>query len=307
MKTKVIIIFILLIAGTSQLSAYKSIFGNDTTRWHVFEMAADAGGTYDIYTYSDTLIHKLPYHKIYWDYMGFSGDHSHSYPSKGGFIYEDTLIGKYYFTYMDYQGNVYDVLFMDMSLEKGDTFKIVHDFRYYWRDTVEVDTVYYIDNRKIIEFNWVHFSSIHGGDYNQKLKFIEGIGPSNGFYMSIRDYSPETFSLLCKFENSEKIYSTADDDGDCYFVGGGSVEDKVLEKHIIIYPNPATEKVSIEISDFNAERLFCNVYNVLGQMIQSMPIISNITELKIEQRGFYYFVITDGKRAQVQKVIVGND
>ncbi|MFH1050881.1 MAG: T9SS type A sorting domain-containing protein [bacterium] len=304
MKTKVIIFFILLIAGVFQLSAYKSILGNDTTKWSVYHEIPDFGETHLVYSFSDTNINTIHYQIMRYLIVWTPEINNYTNSHVIGYISEDTVTGICKIligTRVDLQFVWREYTIMDLSLNKNDTFLIFTDLRYMNADTAIVDSVYYEDNRKIVELNQYHLSK-HGGQF-QKIKFIEGIGPSIGF--PINDYYEYYgFILFCKFNNDILEYSTPDNiKGNCHY-GFADVRDEFNDKHIIIYPNPSTEKVSIEISDFNAERLSCNVYNVLGQIIQSVPIISNITELKIEQIGFYYFIITDGKKSQVQKVIV---
>src|SRR4030042_5823765 len=166
-----------------------------------------------------------------------------------GYISEDTTSGKYWFLKID-DDKQYEFLFMDLNLNQGDTIGVVSDFRYILVDSVIVDNVYYEDERKILELSMFHYDCSN----ELKIKYIEGIGPSNGFYMAERYEQPDAYSLLCKYENEQSVYSSiSNKQGNCILSPGASINDHKLQIDLAVYPIPSKSIIKIEIKDFNSE------------------------------------------------------
>lgn len=278
---------------------YQSIFSTDTTRWNIYECSPDAGGTIAYYSFSDTIINQKVYHKMYRENIYSADQQLGNYLDLCGFVHEDTVLGKYWFLKFDNE-DYKEALFMDLNLSKGDSIAIIRDFRDMWTDSVVVDSVYYLEGKKIISIDQSHF------DCNNefKVKFIESIGSTNGFYMGEWLEQPEPYTLMCKFDNGVKSYLNGYEwDNNCYRHGGASIEDLEFGKSIKLYPNPSTGKLNIEIYDFKT-KFFYTIYNSMGQTVSKGQMNSNVYELELNNSGIFYITISDEKLKTTKKIII---
>jgi hypothetical protein len=279
---------------------YKSMFSLDTTRWNVFEFLPDDGGTIVYYSFSDTILDSLTYHKIYreYDYI-YDWDQPIGQGYICGFIREDTINGKYWF--LQPIGNEYiEGLFMDLNLNQGDTFINYYNAHYLTDDEFIVDSVYYEGEKKIIEFSITH----SGDENNYNIKFIEGVGLSNGFFMIENNWA-EDFALLCKYNNDTLFYSTPYNiNGNCYREGYGDIKSSHLRFVIGVYPNPTNGLINIELCENHYEELYLNVYNSEGALILKESINMTSFQFKISEPGVYFLEITDGIKKYSKKIIV---
>jgi len=301
MKARIIPLIGLIASFTiSSAQNYKSIFSQDTTRWNIFEVLPDDGGTIVYYSFSDTIIDSTTYHNIYreynyihhWDQPIGQGDVC-------GFVHEDTINGKYWF--LQPIGNEYrEGLFIDLNLNKGDTFVNFYSSQYYTDDEFIVNSVYYEEDKKIIEFNITQ----NDGENEHKIKFIEGVGLSNGFFM-VELYCARDYSLICKYNDDTLFYSTPSDiNGNCYREGYGSVEYNTLELNINIYPNPSNGLINVELAQNHYEDLYLNVYNSNGTLILRKLINNPSFQFKINESGLYLLEITNGIKKFSKKIVV---
>jgi hypothetical protein len=278
---------------------YQSIFSKDTTRWNVYECAPDAGGTIVYYSFSDTLINEKVYHVMYRENIFSSSQELRFDNELCGYIHEDTLLGKYWFLKFD-DNEQKEALFMDLSLNKGDSMAIISDFRYMWTDSVIVDSVYYENDRKIIAIDKVHYDCY---DVN-KLKFIEGIGSANGFYMGEWYEQPEPYTLMCKFDSYSKTYSIDKEwFSHCYHDGGARIHDSEFGSNISIYPNPAQEKLTVTIANFKSDLDYV-IFNSIGRVKSVGVFMKNSNELEINENGIFFIKISNDKYQTTKKVII---
>jgi len=168
------LIFTVSLAAISQ--PYHSLFAKDTTQWNVSQLMTDLVETNLYYSATDSVIGDKHYHTIFHQINGSVNDPIGKNSSVCGFVREDTVNGKFWFL-NSFADTTIEVLLMDLSLDKGDTFVFIHDYRYMWKDSVTVDSVFHENNRKIIALNKTHFD----GFGESKIWFIEGIGPNTGF------------------------------------------------------------------------------------------------------------------------------
>jgi hypothetical protein len=277
---------------------YQSIFSTDTTRWNVYECAPDAGGTIVYYSFSDTLINEKVYHIMYRENI-YSASQVLRYDNElCGYVHEDTVSGKYWF--LKFDNNVQkEALFMDLSLDKGDTMAVISDFRYMRSDSVIVDSVYYINDRKIVAIDKSHYDC-----YNEnKVKFIEEIGSTNGFYMGEWYEQPEPYTLICKFDNELKTYSIDKEwFVDCYHDGGAGILNNEFGNNISIYPNPSQGKISITIENFSSN-LSYTLFNSFGQIISKDDLLKNTNELDLHEHGLFFIKISDDMYQTTKKII----
>ncbi|MDR1345897.1 MAG: T9SS type A sorting domain-containing protein [Bacteroidales bacterium] len=176
------------------------------------------------------------------------------------YLREDTLTGRLYYRYP----NSPERLICDMSLAPGDTFTLpVGDHYYighYWEEgaIMTVDSISYLNGRKVIHFsplqtpygysrfypyidNWV----VQESRYNLKIIFVEGIGPTYGV-LGFISYTMENYLgvMLCVCKDDTLAYMTSPQLG-CY-QRAVSIKEPEANK-MILYPNPATEELHIEL------------------------------------------------------------
>jgi hypothetical protein len=162
---------------------------------------------------------------------------------------------------------------MDLTLTKDDTFHfyipiengIPQDQMY-----AVVDTVYYMEDRKVIEFKY----EIEA--YNRrivKLKFIEGIGPNVGFTYQSRLFMFNKPILLCyKNENYEWMNEITDT---CYVADVGIISLFDINMRVSIYPNPVVQKRFIVEGAMGAKM---ELLDFSGKIVISRKIESHKTE-----------------------------
>lgn len=289
---KYILVLIGLIGINAVAQSYQSLIYSDTTSWSVYECAPDAGGTYKYVSYRDTVIDTIQYTIIN---VYFSRFHDPGYYYGNIFLREDTLSGKAWI--MKFKGgNPSEALYMDLSLTKGDKFKS----NLFTGDSAIVDTVYYENSRKIIELNTTHTDFIS----NYKLKFIEGIGSTDGFYIITEEFS-DRFSLLCKQHNNELVFeTTADINQNCFREGSAAIDEVTTNQKFNVYPNPSDGNISICMSNWDGGEYNLRVYNTSGLCIMKKIIENYITKLNINNQGIYYCIISNSKEHFVKKLVI---
>ena len=172
-------------------------------------------------------------------------------------------------------GNNEEMLIFDLTLEKGDTF-------YLGSTLTTVDTVFYRDNLKYIEFD---ISTI----WDENLRFIEGVGPNISVAWMAHPGILEPY-VVCKYDDA--LFYVAENPNfiDCSIDTTNSEEmDNYYE--INIYPNPfedclrinvfsLSNKTEIIISDMKGRIVFndnfLNGYNeICLASLQPGPYIIN--------------------------------
>ncbi len=294
MKTNLLILVLIVLSLLASGQTYQSIFSEGITKWNVYECAPDAGGTIAYYSSSDTVINDKLYHKLFRELIFTENQEVGQNGSLCGYVHEDTLSGKYWFM-KNINGQQKEALFMDFSLKTGDSLAIVTDFRYMWTDSVHVDTIYTENNRKVIEIDLSIYKICSD---MVKVRFIEGIGSTNGFYMA-EDYEQTVnYTLLCKDEDGKNVFNEF---GSCFKLGGANVKNIHFEKSINLYPNPANWEFKIEC--LNYSNLKYQIFNNLGKQIACGEMTSNLTDIKLTEKGMLFIVITNEDYIVTKKII----
>jgi hypothetical protein len=245
--------FLFLILGLpiqSWAQGYIPSLGKTSTRWYSAREAIDRVDNITISTRKDTIIDEKEYKELFIE--GIS-------ERINFYIREDTILGK---VWMYDPSNQKEVLTMDLSLEKGDTFKIYNSI--YDNDSVAVvDSVYYIEGKKQVVFDYQLRINLN----YEKLTFIEGLGPNNGFLFQIESLSdnlPYTQLLLCVFKNEEIYYKNqyiATES--CVYAGGDvGIKNRVSSYDIRVFPNPASDILNIIIPESSSGIL--EIYSMNG-------------------------------------------
>jgi len=272
---------------------YQSILSVDTCKWNVYEMIPDGGSNILYMINSDTTINAKKYFILRRAELrrpGVSMIYNYDY---WGYIREDTVNGKYW--WLDQEEKYDESLFMDLGLEKGDKFYFIWNYEFPVGDSILVDSVYYENGKKIIEFSYLL-------DF-MKLKFIEGVGPNIGFCISENNFW-DSYTLLCKYDNDELVYSTeANKSGNCYIDPFVGLKENTSINDIEIYPNPASGLVNVHLNNLPIQNYQLHIYNSTGTCLLSQKLSDSITKLELAQKGLYIIVISDGNQIYTKKII----
>jgi len=243
-------------------TAYKSIFGNNSTSWNISFEQGNWYGTDSLVAISDTVIDAMNYKIIEQRSYDF-------YEHQKYYVREDTNSGKYYIrSTNDLQK---ENLFMDLGLNVGDTFVIRNPSFYnggllYMGDTVKilVDSVYYVNNLKVIKTNY----QLYIGPL-EYLRFYESIGPNNGLnYLYEVQMSHSLFALQCHFKDDTLYFHNPSgrvENRPCHTSFGVSVLE--YERNIIkyVFPNPTNSLLNLDFnSEFSGTLI---IYNTYGQIV----------------------------------------
>ncbi len=268
-------------------TAYKSIFGNNSTGWNV---SFEQGNWYDtdsLVATSDTVINSMNYKIVEQQSYDF-------YEHQKYYVREDTNSGKYYIrSKNDLQK---ETIFMDLSLNVGDTF-VIRNSPFYTGDSLEilVDSVYYLNNLKVIKTN----CPIYAGSPDF-IRFYESIGPNNGLnYLYQASWVHANYSLQCHFKEDTLYFHNPSGRAEirpCYTSYGVSVPE--YEKKIIknVYPNPTNGWLNLEFnSDFSGTLIIYNTYGQIAikkEMKNSPNQQVNVSDL---QSGIYLITLYSDK------------
>ncbi|MFA9389267.1 MAG: T9SS type A sorting domain-containing protein [Prolixibacteraceae bacterium] len=133
------------------------------------------------------------------------------------------------------------LLIFNLDLNIGDS--ILYPYEYY-----PVDTIYYENEKKIIEFNLPT-------EWGKKCQFIEGVGPNLTFLLHWKEGVKGGINgiVVCKFDGDEHVYTINSPlyFDDCNVLNTGI--STIWNKTIKIYPNPVGNYLEIEIDNTQQE------------------------------------------------------
>lgn len=287
MKFKIFLLTLICIltikTNKSSAQNYLSLFGNNSTSWDiVFHGYCDAVCSQTITVTGDTTINTVTYKVI-------SG--------LPGFVREDTVQGKAWF--FDTLYNT-EYLVMDLGLNPGDNFIIYNYLNI--ANPMTVDSVYYVNSKKHVRLNaWTTMCAL-----NEKITFIEGSGTTASFHYQ-RDMNGNyvSSSLLCHHKDGVKVSGNILFNDLCYECSVGISENVLNSIKVNLFPNPANERLTIEIKDFISSNLTLTIYNILGDKVYSLPLAEALTTINISNlnRGIYYTVVSDNNSDRHLKFI----
>ena len=175
---------------------------------------------------------------------------------------EDTVLGRLYRYYPELDT---EVLLCDMSLHKGDTFRLPFlpqtyflpnrwDYYYHeWGYPLVVDTVFYANGGKHVHFQYLkNRRSIFYRDdgvcreYHLPIAFIEGAGPIYG--LGYTDLTDQSFLplMLCLHKDDTIFYMLHEPTG-CYHGEAAVKEPK--RTTLTLQPNPAQDYILLRNED----------------------------------------------------------
>lgn len=200
--------------------------------------------------------------------------------------------------------NQQEFLLYDFSLTEGDSILAESNGEYdLYFNVTDIDTIDYngVERRKItLQF------------YNYAwVTWIEGIGNIEGLLMDWRSYTMAmdpmpNVRLRCYEYNEECLYSDFSFNEsiyDCYTPLYTGLEENETQNNILLYPNPAKERLYINTSIPIKQMTICNL---LGQEIQKYNNLETTSSIDIIglNKGVYVVKIYTDKAVFSQKIIV---
>lgn len=288
MKTLFLSFICFMLSLTNSYSqAYESIFGDSITSWSIFISIPDHADTDSLTTVFDTTFNNYNYKYV----------QKHYNFGVNGFIREDANQGKAWFI-PDYSG-ASEQLIMDLNLTIGDTF-YVNNY-----GNIIVDSVYYLNNKKHIQFNWIISAYDINNNFNSKpFTFIEGLGSNAG--ITYQDLCCENY-LLCSSKDNTQTYIDLAFNGSCYIFWTGINELDNQTKWKIV-PNPFNEFTVLSVENNAIILSEVIIYDIHGRVVKSINNI-NSNQVKISkdqlQSGIYFFQLyTENKIIASGKMLV---
>lgn len=94
-----------------------------------------------------------------------------------------------------------------------------------------------------------------------------------------------------------------------YTYSGAGIENKNIESaNAMVFPNPASEMIVVQVKDLNKTTLDLELYDMTGKLIQKTQIYPGSTlgyfDLKTVYDGEYFIKISDGTNTSSKKIIV---
>ena len=247
---------LLMIAGRAATAQpYQSLFGKDSTRQNMAWLQIDFTKSDSIHVEKDTLVNGYTWKKLKNNLPGFY---------RGGLIREDTVIGKVWYKSLG-STDTAAVLAFDFALNKGDTFDISNRWGNYTVAQMIVDTTYYYNGRKIIEFK----ATLSNLQLGERIRFIEGVGSNIGWMYKDKDGYVFLPYLLCSFKDGIQTYSNSLFFGQCWVLFTATQEVPDPSK-ISVHPTLFTDRL---ILDNNSSTLITRVLilNSAGCLVYTAP------------------------------------
>lgn len=71
-----------------------------------------------------------------------------------------------------------------------------------------------------------------------------------------------------------------------------------IQLEVIVYPNPTTDNVNLSITNLSIDNLYFELYDILGKTIAKQKIISNETQISMENlsAGNYFIVVNENNK-----------
>ncbi len=275
-KFQTCIIAVLLSFGV-WAQPYEPVIATDSTSWDIAwkELAGNFMG--NLYTVSsqDTVFHDLYFQE-------FSPNAEYL-----GKIREDFNAGKIWYTPPD---NTDENLIMDLSLSIGDIFELPV---FNTTIPVEVIDVYYIDQRKYIEFDYQT-------EWDEPLRFIEGVGRNiamNHFWFGDFTY------VTCKYNAGELVYVNSNPNfNECELDPTGI--EPVHKNPVKVYPNPVGDLLYVTFTEQDSRDMGISIFNINGMEVYRNKVKESLAiDLTTFQKGFYLIQISYNSNFKNIKII----
>ncbi len=257
--------------STAVAQPYQPVLSGDSIRWNV--LFAVCGPPFNLYMTltGDTIVNSRKYSTISYifDYEEYI------------LIREDTLNGRLWY-YSERKNR--DMLLMDLSLEVGDVFYIHH----YPDDSTafHVDSVYFRNDRKHVRLDKARIIQCTDTD---TITFIEGVGPNASFFMQeyyYKEMGSIPFYVLCMYRDGELIhvnnyYANQAYPDPCWILGNSAELINNPGSGIIIYPNPATDRLYVKIENNNDTGAVLTIVDLTGRLMATHNLVDNLSGVDI--------------------------
>ncbi len=301
MNQKIILLSLLLVIGSlSSFCQFKSLFGDNSTKYSIFETISDGSevnehSSLGIIEDDGYLYHQIQYY----------------------LIREDTVTGK---VWRRTSLSEDEVLFMDMSLNIGDTMYLSQsnfiDLAYASPDNqgyALVQNVFYNEYGKNIELN-CHTNNHLMAYYTSPvesipLRFIEGIGPNYSMLYGL--IYPSNTYLVCSYKDDTLAFTNTEfntcDSTLFWVVGEAGINEAIKtfpKMECSCYPNSNYSSYSILCPDSFTGNI--SIYNIHGKTLFSTEINKELSfevSLKNFESGIYILNFSNNTGYQPLKLI----
>jgi hypothetical protein len=163
-----------------------------------------------------------------------------------------------------------EVLIFDLSLQKGDDFV----FNYY---TSKVDSVYYINGLKYIEFEATT-------DWDEKIRFIEGVGPNLSLIWAWESSGILSPYCACKYDNDDVVYINNNKHFNQCDLNTTGMSHFNNYNPIIISPNPVRDKLEIKIINIETySKVELLISDINGKILLKQKLLDNQNKIDISE------------------------
>jgi|GEM_PF-1289282 len=256
---------------------FQAVLNSDSISWNMAKAEMATNIMFDMYclSYPDSAYSNL-----------YIGEYDMTY-FYGGKFREDVNTGKLWYK------NLYNAerLLVDMSLSVGDTFEV------YMNEWSTVEAVYYLEGRKIIQFDW--YSTM----WKENLLFIEGVGRNIGLL-----YGDYLFYASCKYDNDQLVYVNQNTLFIGCFLDPTNVDEQTAKKAAFSITQLAGSK-QLRITGVNAfnKPIHLKVVNILGNKTSEYTLSNDPDSVDLGhlENGLYVLVfssIDQGEILDVKKI-----
>jgi len=167
----------------------------------------------------------------------------------------------------------------------------------------------YDDRDQEVDLNWIiareennsHFELYRSGrDLEMELvASIEGAGTTN---QTIRYEFSDSAPL--SGENYYALFQE-DFDGTRKALGLQVIELEKQRMEVEVYPNPATDQMTLKLSDYTELPVEIRIYNTSGQLARQLSVDDFSTVLRVDEleKGMYHMQVNDGKKITTQRFL----
>lgn len=274
-----------LLGISLQAQTYQDIFEAEKT-WRYAFTACDAGGGVAVFTEGDTIIEGQSYRIIQVSNCGVV--------STGGFVRTDADNAR---LWLRRPGGEDERLLMDLNLQEGETFTIYNEDQ---PEAVIADSVRTLDGRRYVFLSKERSDCLVGGNSGIYLRFIEGVGPTTGFFSHEGSENLFAYFLACVESGTEAVYqepalSSLGCDFDCITTGTHSKGARPMA--VSAGPNPVNDQLFLSLSEFPESALRLQLCTAGGRLIVEQPIHSKDTEVDMSAlpAGIFFLILRDNR------------
>lgn len=274
-KAKVLLLLLLVVAGTAKAQVYEPII-QEGNEWYTLDVIVNPGfppnhhySTLVHWLSDDTLVDGVRYTKV------LETRNGEGTPRLATLLREeDGQVWK--------RKSATDILIYDFTAQVGDTLRFgdFHEFDYFVVDSISIEQIGGKDRKKF----WFGLEYDFTGEPVAIETWTEGIGSDMGLLFSGWYYvTGGYYRALCFHQNGELLWQNE------YY--GTCMIDAVEEMDISpisLYPNPTSDVVHIE----GVEAAEVLVYNSIGQLVKTVRDANDIPVTDLLQ-GVYLLRIAD--------------